>query len=151
MRQPIQVLVYPVRRIGDRWEYLLLHRIPSCGGFWQGVTGGVQQGEGLTEAAQRELLEETGLVPSLLEKIDYSYSFPLDEEWRHLYSSTVREIIEYVFVAHIGVQQEPQIDPLEHDEWRWCRFEEALELLYWPGNREALKRCHQFLLSRFSL
>jgi len=94
VRQPIQVLVYPVRRIGGHWEYLLLRRIPSRGGFWQGVTGGVQQGEGLKEAAQRELLEETGLVPSLLEKINYSYSFPLDEEWRHLYSSDVREITE---------------------------------------------------------
>nr|BAL58927.1 nucleotide phosphate derivative pyrophosphohydrolases, MutT/NUDIX family protein [Candidatus Acetothermum autotrophicum] len=151
MRQPIQVLVYAVRRVGDHWEYLLLRRILSRGGFWQGVTGGVRQNEGLVEAARRELLEETGLVPALLERVDYSYSFPLDDEWRHLYSPDVKEIMEYIFVAHVGAQQEPRIDPREHDAWRWCCFKEALELLHWPENKEALKRCHEILTARSSL
>jgi len=48
----------------------------------------------------------------------------------------------------ISAQQEPQLDPLEHDEWRWCRFEEALELLYWPENKEALRHCHKILAAR---
>ena len=60
MRQPIQVLIYPVKTVGSKWEYLLLRRTASRGGFWQGVTGGVEEDEGVVEAATRELFEETG-------------------------------------------------------------------------------------------
>lgn len=147
MRQPIQVLVYPVRRAtsGD-WEYLLLQRVPTGGGFWQGVTGGVVGNENLDEAARRELIEETGLVPLVVERIDYSYSLPVDDRWRHLYATDVEEIKEYVFVAHVDALQEPEISS-EHDQYRWCQFDEALGLLRWPENVEALKRCHKVVLS----
>ena len=76
MRQPIKVSVHPVRSAtsGD-WEYLLLRRGASEGGFWAGSGGGVEDGEDLAEAARRELLEETGLVPLALQRVDYSYSF----------------------------------------------------------------------------
>ncbi len=142
MRQPIQVLIYPVRRAGNHWKFLLLRRIPSRGGFWQGVTGGVEEGETLIEAARRELLEETGLIPIALAMIDYSYSFPIEDKWRHLYALGVERITEYVFVAHVGEQKEPTIDSNEHDQYRWCSLEEALRLLTWPENKEALKKCN---------
>ena len=134
-------MIYPVRQVGSDWEYLLLRRVASRGGFWQGVTGGVEEGEDLSEAARRELIEETGLIPSRLEKIDFSYSFPVEDRWRDLYAAEIERIIEYVFIAYVDGQQEPKIDPGEHDEWKWCRFNEALELLTWKHNVEALRRC----------
>ena len=140
MRIPIQVLVYPVRYT-DGWEYLLLKRIPSRGGVWQGVTGGLEEGEVLEEAAKRELYEETGFPPLKIEKIDLWYSFPVADEWRHLYKADVKEIIEYVFVAFLDAG-EPVLDPQEHDQYRWCSIDEALQLLYWPDNKEALKQVH---------
>ena len=148
MRAPIQVLVYPVRRdtSGD-WEYLLLKRTPRGGCFWQGITGGVENDEDLTEAARRELIEETGLVPLLVERIDYSYSFPVDDRWRHLYAADVEEIKEYVFMAYVTGQQELEISS-EHDQYKWCRFNEALGLLYWSENKEALNRCHKVVLAQ---
>jgi len=148
MRQPIQVLIYPVKFAGSDWEYLLLRRVLSRGGFWQGVTGGVEEGEDLAEAARREFIEETRLVPSTLDRIDYSYSFPVEDKWRHLYAVGVERIIEHVFVAYVDGQQEPIIDPDEHDEWKWCPFHEALELLTWPGNIEALKQCDSLIRAR---
>ena len=147
MRQPIQVLIYPVKTAGSGWEVLLLRRTASRGGFWQGVTGGVEDEEGLLEAARRELLEETGLVPLSLEQIDYSYSFPVEEQWRHLYAAGVEEIVEYVFLALVDGQQEPTITR-EHDQWQWCSYHQALGLLTWPGNIEALKRCECFMKAR---
>ena len=148
MRIPIQVLVYPVRQRGSKWEYLLLRRIERREGFWQGVTGGVEQGEELDEAARRELFEETGFVPLKLERIDFSYSFPVADEWRYLYAPDVREIIEYVFVAYVDAGKEPVLDYREHDHYKWYNIQEALILLNWPENREALKRCHETITQK---
>lgn len=148
MRRPVTVLVYPVRRTAADWEYLLLHRVASRGGFWQGVTGSIEEGEDLVEAARRELTEETRLVPSLIERIDYSYSFSIEDRWRHLYSAGEEKITEYVFIARVDGRQEPEIDPVEHDGWKWCRFSEAIELLTWPDNMEALRRCESVVRTR---
>lgn len=161
MRQPVQVLVYPVKAspikasVGnannDGWEVLLLHRIASRGDFWQGVTGGVEEGEEINDAARRELIEETGLVPTALHKVDYAYSYPITDRWRHLYAPEATEITEYVYLAHIDNQQPPQVDPREHDQAQWLAFEAALAKLSWPDNIEALKRCAEFLKARAHL
>ena len=81
-RRPVQVLVYPVRSTDDGWRCLLLHRIPQRGGFWQGVTGGGEWGEGLPDAARREMFEETGFRPIELLRIDCTYTFPMQDEWK---------------------------------------------------------------------
>lgn len=126
----------------------MLRRVPRPGAgmaaFWQGITGGVEEGEDLVEAAMRELAEETGIVPSALEQIDYSYSFPMEEAWRGLYAAGVEEIVEYVFVALVDREQEPALS-WEHDRYEWCSLEQALALLSYPGNVEALKRCDSLL------
>jgi len=141
-----------VRRTGDgqAWEYLLLRRTAEREGFWQGVTGAVEPGESFDEAARRELLEETGFAPDELVKIDYSYTFPVEERWRSQYEPDVMEITEHVFLAILDSGAEPKIDPKEHDRWAWCSFEEALRKLRWPGNIEALKRCDEVLRARFA-
>jgi len=141
MRRPIQVLVYPVRLMRNEQRYLLLRRLPGRGGFWQGVTGGLEESEDVTTAAKRELVEETGFAMFSLEQTGYSYSFPVDEPYRHLYEAGVREITEYVFVARIDDQREPVLDPGEHVEYRWLSVSQALELLAYPENKQALREC----------
>jgi 8-oxo-dGTP pyrophosphatase MutT (NUDIX family) len=102
MRQPIQVLTHVVRRRTDRsWEYLMLLRPPERGAFWQGASGGVEDDEDIVAAARREMLEETGLAPQTIEKVDFSYCFPLVDEWRNLFSPGTRTITEYVFLAKV--------------------------------------------------
>ena len=55
-RLPYQILIYICRRpTPDTREYLLLKRTAARGGFWQGVTGGVEAGESFTQAAHREV------------------------------------------------------------------------------------------------
>ncbi len=150
MRQPVQVLVYPAKAVTGAWQYLLLHRLESRGDFWQGVTGGVEEGEEIHDAAARELLEETGLVPIALESVGYSYSFPVDDRWRHLYAEGVNEITEYVFIGQVDGRQAPTLDGREHDKWQWCDVQHALALLTWPDNIEALRQCDSFLIGRSS-
>jgi len=132
---------------GADWEYLLLRRIPSGGAYWQGVTGGVEGDEDCLAAAKREFEEETGFVPVSIERMAYSYSFPVEPEMRRLYQEPVDLIAEIVFLARVEAGREPKLDAGEHDAWQWCAYETALEMLYWPGNRESLKHCERHLRS----
>ncbi len=143
-RQPVQVLVHPMRQAEEGWRYLILHRIPERGGFWQGVSGGVEWGEGLAEAARRELSEETGFTPRQLQRVDCSYTFAMQDEWRAAYPPGTSEIAEHVFLAVVE-GAEPILSPEEHDSWRWCTFEEALALLRWPNNVTALRCCEKMV------
>jgi NUDIX domain-containing protein len=128
-RLPYQALVYIRRRSTDgAWEYLLLRRVATHGGFWQGVTG---------------VVEETGYRQFVrFAPLDFRYSFSLDRpQWGHLYAPEVEVIHEECFRAEVARDQgEPALDPREHDEYRWLDVERALALLIWPENQEALRR-----------
>ena len=65
------VCVYLGRKTDEGWEYLLLRRVPRFGGFWQGVTGGVDGSEIPLQAAEREVLEETGFSPASFLPINF--------------------------------------------------------------------------------
>lgn len=148
-RQPIQVAIYCVRSQGDNWEYLLLHRILDRMSFWQAVTGGVEDSEDYFTAAIRELKEETRFEPISLEMIDYSYVFPVQEEMRKIYPNPVDFITEIVFLARIGDDKNPVLDPKEHDKWKWCNYESAVNMLYWPGNKDSLKHIKAYLQDKY--
>ena len=148
MRQPIQVAVYCVRFVENGREYLLLHRIPSGGGFWQPITGGVENDEEYFVTAHRELKEETGFGPTELHLIDYSYTFPVEPSMRKLYDHPVDLITEIVFLAVIEPGIDPVITPVEHDDYKWCRLDEARDLLFWAGNKESIRHCDKFIKNR---
>lgn len=114
--------------------------------FWQGITGGLEEGENIKLAALRELSEETGFIPSGLKPLDYSYSIPVQDEWRKMDAPGTEEIVGHVFIAFV---EEPRLSE-EHDKWKWCTFDQALQLLTYPGNVEALKKCAICLNSKSS-
>jgi dATP pyrophosphohydrolase len=145
VRIPIQVLIYPVRRNKQEWEYLMLKRIKSRGGFWQGVTGAPENNETIIEGAKRELIEETGFRSVNLIQTDVSYIIPMQDKWKDIYPEDTSEIPEYLFIAIIHQSGNPKIDPIEHDEWKWCSYRKAMSLLSWDDNKKALKYVQQFL------
>jgi dATP pyrophosphohydrolase len=122
----------------------MLHRISERGEFWQGVSGGVEWDETLEAAARRELIEETSLRPVELRQVNCSYTFAMQEDWKRWYAPGTAEIAEHVFLAVVEGEK-PVLSAEEHDDWRWCTYEEALALLAWPENIEAL-RCSQRVL-----
>jgi dATP pyrophosphohydrolase len=133
MRLPIQVEAIIFRRNGNKIEYLLLKRIPERNGFWQPVTGGVEEGETRKEALHREIREETGVknVITVIEGLHYfEFSDPNLNQ-------------EYVYGVEVSPSEEIVLDGKEHSEYRWSSFEEALQLLNWKENKEALRRLNE--------
>ena len=145
MRIPIQVLIYPVRKNDEKWEYLMLKRVNNRGGFWQGVTGAPENDETLSEGAIRELYEETSYSPLNLIKTDISYIIPMEDRWIEIYPEGTKEIPEYLYIAKIDDPSPPKIDPIEHNDWKWCSYEEAMNLLSLEDNKRALEYVQKFL------
>ena len=144
-RTPIQVLVYPIKQSEEKIEYLLLKRTQERGGFWQGVTGHTERSEKIIDGAKRELLEETSYIPKFIFQTEHSYTIEITEEMKDQYPSDITELTEYVFLARIDQEDDPALDSFEHVEWRWCSYEEALELLKWEENKKALEHCNNLL------
>ena len=148
MRKPKTACIFPVFYNSNEWLYLLFHRKDRPDikliSFWQGITGGVEDDESIYETAKRELIEETNIHEANIIFINYTYSIPIQKEWISFYPTGSTEIKEHVFVAILEKKVTPQLSE-EHDKWKWCKYEEALELLYFSDNKEAIKKCHYYL------
>ena len=108
-------------RRGD--EFLVLLRCEADGGYWHTVAGGVETGETYAQAAERELREEVGLV-----------ACPVDLERTYWYD----DVRVQAFLVDVAAGWEPRLNE-EHDEYRWCTPEEAVELLHWPETKELVR------------
>jgi 8-oxo-dGTP pyrophosphatase MutT (NUDIX family) len=124
----------------------MLRRTPKYGGFWQGVTGAPEGDETLLEGAARELREETQLSPTHLFPVEFSYTFPVQEEWKACYAPGTEIIEEFAFLAEIADGSEPTLS-FEHDQYEWMPYEPAMARLNWPNNQQALRFCNRLLNS----
>ena len=135
MRTPWEAGVFVYR--DDK--LLLMHRTEDR--YWHVVAGVVEYGEGIADAARRELREESGLVGADLMDLGSPVTYPITAELRqrHDYPPDVSEVTAYSFAAQAPVGWEPMLNE-EHDEYRWTTVDEAVALLHWPEAREAVRR-----------
>jgi len=137
-----EVAIFVTRR--ERGEVLVVHRSPAQGSYWHTIAGGIETGEEASEAARRELLEETGLAVDSLDpagrvtELVYSLTEEAAER-RALYEPGVAEVHVDCFIVEAPADWEPRLD-WEHDDYRWCSAEEAAGLLRWPDTAAALRR-----------
>jgi 8-oxo-dGTP pyrophosphatase MutT (NUDIX family) len=132
-----QEIVVVVRREG---ELLVMRRAPERLGYWSIVAGGVEADETPEEAAQRELLEETGLKAEVRPlPVSLSYSL-LDDPpaIRARYAPGIERVTVHAFVADADPGWEPTLDA-EHDVYRWCELERATELMAYETASDALR------------
>ena len=140
----LTILVYPAAPTDSTHQYLLLRRIQPRGGFWQGITGAVELGEALDDAAVRELSEQAALTPIRLLPVGYHYRLPAKRDAAAL-SLDSQHITEHAFLALLSAKVDPTLDPTEHDAWDWFTYKDALMWLRWPEDIEALKRCERLI------
>ena len=140
VRTGLEVTVFVTRTAGS--EVLIVHRSPEQGGYWHVVAGGVEPGETVAEAAERELREETDLSAKPAAGVDVcEYVDPLTDEpanRRNQYDPSVAEVEVTCFHVTAPDEWEPRLD-WEHDDHRWCAPGEAFALLRWPATAGALR------------
>jgi putative (di)nucleoside polyphosphate hydrolase len=127
-------------------------RLDSTSEAWQMPQGGIDPGEDPLTAALRELGEEAGIAPHLVEMVAQSekqhlYDLPAEmigKIWRGKY----RGQSQHWFLFHfLGTDTDIDITT-EHQEfraWRWARPDELVDLIV-PFKRELYKN----VLSEFS-
>lgn len=110
---------------------------PSAHGFWQMPQGGIDKGEDVRDAALRELEEETGVAPHMVEVIaqgsrPFVYDLPpelLGKLWKGKY----RGQEQYWFLGRfLGEDADIDLeahDPPEFNAWRWIAPEQLPELI----------------------
>ena len=120
-KRPESVLV--VIHTDDGQVLQLLRREPQ--GFWQSVTGSLNEGETPLKAARRELREETGLDgESGLVDGGVINRYPIHPAWRNRYPPDVHENTEYLF--HLSLPAVCDISlSSEHVDSRWLPREQA--------------------------
>jgi dATP pyrophosphohydrolase len=136
-RAPFQVLVLPFRHIqGGQLEYAVFKRRDE--GYWQFIAGGGENNEEPIETARREACEEAGIAPdSEYIILDSRNTMPVegvtgDFTW----GKDVYVIPEYTF--GVGCDSEDISLSREHTECRWVCYEDAVAMLQWDSNKNAL-------------
>ncbi|MFN2548845.1 MAG: lipoyl(octanoyl) transferase LipB [Myxococcales bacterium] len=134
---PHEIRSVSVTMLREDGRVLLLKRTPDKGGFWQILTGTMEQGESPLQTAAREIHEETAFSPRLDEvrDLDYVHSFAIGSKFA----------LETAFA--VRVEGEPTLSD-EHDDHRWCTLEEAESLLPFAGLRKAVGLAARFLGGR---
>lgn len=149
MRKRIQLECIVFRKNKNKYEYLLLKRIPEKGGFWQPPCGGMEDSDKTKlDAAYREIFEETGISKdNILQVIEDVHYFVMN---KHYLTKEPMESVEE-FVLGFEVKNDVKVDIaknncVEHEEYRWVSFEEAITLLKWENNKVAFRKLNAILI-----
>lgn len=146
MIEAVSCIVF--RMVKGKPIFLLVKRIPEKRGFWQAPGGGVETADKtFLNAAYRELFEETGIrkeqVIRVIPDVD-TFSFNKN----YLTGKPSETVNEHIF--GFEVKGKPEIDlnhnvELEHDEYKWVTLDEAMKLLFWQNNKDAIAKLLKLL------
>jgi dATP pyrophosphohydrolase len=140
LKIPISVLVVIYKSNG---EVLLIERADRSS-FWQSVTGSIDAiDESLSEAAAREVLEETGIDVQLLpvnslQDMHHQIEYEIYSQWRQRYAPGVTKNTEHWFSLLVPNDISITLAPREHIAYQWLPFSEAAKKCFSPSNGDAI-------------
>jgi len=122
-------------------NYLVLKRKLHWTG-WEFPKGGINKGENLLQSVGREVLEETGQLPILINKLKEKgkYKYPKLLADRPGYLGQ-----EYILFSAEIKSKKIKLDKNEHSDYKWLNFKEAKKILTYPNQKKCLKIVNKFL------
>ena len=118
--------------------YLLL-KYPT---YWGFVKGMVEPGEDEEKTINRESAEEVGLYDLKI--------MPRFRETQHYFHKFQEELIRSDAVWFIAKTSSWKVKiSHEHENYKWCTYEDAIELMKLRANRELLTKVHMFVLDYY--
>ena len=145
-RLPIQVHIYLYRKGAKNYEFAIFQRSDNSL-WWQGVSGGVEQGETIEQGARRELFEEAGIEEPLplypLETKSYLPANIFKEKTQKMWGKNVIVIPMYFFA--MPYEGKIQLSN-EHTDYKWMHYEAAEDLVYFHDQKTALWELNERLI-----
>src|SRR3989338_11222367 len=129
------------RKNGKEILYLLLYRKAHdhYKDSWDFPRGLMEEGETEEETTIRETLEETAIN-------DLKFEKGFLERIKWVYKKEGAFVSKEV-VYHLGETNSSEVKlSHEHDDFRWCNFEEALKLIKFSNTKSILKKANEFLV-----
>lgn len=131
-------------------QVLIMERADKQG-FWQSVTGSLEQDETPLQTAIREVHEETGLDATQYDLQDWHVSnvYEIYPHWRHRYAPGITHNTEHLFALCLPETLPIKLAPNEHVQYQWVDWREAAQRVFSWTNVDALKRLgeqHQLTL-----
>ncbi len=146
-RQPEQVHIYLYRKNSNGcYEFAIFQRADN-NLWWQGICGGVEEGETIASAARRELFEEAGITEKLplyrLDTMSYLPAYIFGKQIQEIWGKDIVVVPMHFFAMPFdGVIKISD----EHKEFRWLSYEEAEKLVYFHDQKTALWEVKERLL-----
>jgi len=137
-KQPVSVLVL-IHTVD--LQVLLLERADKKG-FWQSVTGSLEDGETPHDAAIREVAEETGLDATQYGFSDWQTSnvYEIYPHWRYRYAPGVTQNTEHIFGLELPAPLPVKLAADEHLRYEWVDWREAAIKVFSWTNVLALRK-----------
>ncbi len=122
-------------------QVLIMERADKAG-FWQSVTGSLENDETPILAAIREVFEETGLDTNQHDLQDWHASnvYEIYPHWRHRYAPGVVENVEHLFGLELPQPLPITLAPDEHVNYEWVDWRDAAKRVFSWTNIDALRR-----------
>lgn len=134
-RKGVFFVLYAKNKKGN-FEYLILKRKLHWNG-WEFPKGGIEKKETHLNTIQREMKEETGLIPLNFKKFNIKGKYKYDRNLEDR-PEMIGQTFESLYAIEVK-KKKIKVDGLEHCDFRWVNYSDALKLLEWNNQKQSIK------------